>query len=72
MVNVLVRMQGLSLLQVTKVKVKTQNSELGARAGLLFVFNRDEPPEDGFLERFTQYDSWTGDEYEKLHRERLF
>ncbi len=57
-------------MKVTKVLVKAQGNELGAKAGLLFLFHHENPLADDFLERFAQYDSWTAEEFQQQKQER--
>ncbi len=67
-VNVVLKVEDQCL--VTKVLVKVQNNELGAKAGLVFLFNHDNPAEDSFLEQFAQYDSWTSDDFHQHQEDR--
>lgn len=68
--NVVVKSADHSQLLVTKVLVKVQNNELGVKAGLVFLFNHEDPAADTFLNQFTQYDSWTLDDFQQLQERR--
>ena len=70
MVNVLLRGEEGRLLEVGRVVVKVQGGGQGAKAGLLFVFNTEDPSAKDLLEPFSKFDSWTIEDYHKLQEER--
>ena len=70
MVNVVLRGEEGRLLEVGRAVVKVQGGDQGAKAGLLFVFDTEDPSAEGLLDSFSKFDSWTAEDYEKLQKER--
>ena len=69
-VNVLLCDKEEMLMRVTRVVLKAQQGDQGVKAGLLFLFDCKDPKEKGLLEKFSQYDTWTSEDYQKFHEER--
>ena len=65
--NVIIREESSSLLELTNIKVKVQASDQGARAGLVFVVNSD--PEK-LVEQTEKYNDWTLEEYVEFQKQR--
>ena len=67
--NVVLREEGKMLVRLMRGFVKVQLGDQGARAGLVFLLDRD-PTEEGLMEQLEQYNTWGLDEYEALQSKR--
>ena len=66
MVNVLLKEESSSSINLSSIKVKVQTGSQGARAGLVFLLN-SEPKDIAEVAKETEkFDAWTMDDYKKL------
>lgn len=54
---------------LNRLVVKVPAGDTGARAGLVFVTNKD-PTSEELSKQLEQYDSWTAKDYSKFLKER--
>ena len=70
MVNVVVEEEEKRSITASRLTMKTQAGEQGAITGMLFLFDAEDPTADGFLDQFSQYDSWTAEDFRTALKER--
>ena len=57
------------IMKPTRLSVKVPAGDYGARAGFIFLTNKD-PTTEEVRKRLEQYDSWTSEDYSKFEKER--
>ncbi len=65
-VNILLKEESSSVIQLSMLKVKVQSGAQGARAGLVFLLTSEPKDLEDLAKQTEKYDNWTMDDYTEM------